>query len=142
MIGNKLAAGREPNHSSFKPGQRPWNANLKGIHLSPDSEFKKGRKPDEPIPVGSVRIRTERRGVKRAYIKVGEPNRWKLRAVLVWETAKGSVPKGSTVHHKDRNTINDDIENLVCLTRAEHIKEHQREIREARWPEYRKASLP
>lgn len=27
----------------FKKGNRPWNKGLKGIHLSPKSEFKKGR---------------------------------------------------------------------------------------------------
>jgi hypothetical protein len=28
----------------FKKGMIPWNKNLKGIHLSPESEFKKGEK--------------------------------------------------------------------------------------------------
>ena len=30
------------NETSFKKGRTPWNKGLKGIHLSPKSEFKKG----------------------------------------------------------------------------------------------------
>lgn len=30
------------NSGRFKKGQNPWNKNLKGIHLSPDTEFQKG----------------------------------------------------------------------------------------------------
>lgn len=29
----------------FKKQHKPWNKNVKGIHLSPESEFKKGQEP-------------------------------------------------------------------------------------------------
>lgn len=45
LIGNKHAAGNQPNVTCFKKGHTPWNKNLKGIRLSPKSEFKKGKKP-------------------------------------------------------------------------------------------------
>ena len=32
------------NKGRFEKGHIPWNKNLKGIHLSPNSEFKKGMK--------------------------------------------------------------------------------------------------
>lgn len=35
--------------NQYSKGRIPWNKNLKGIHLSPKSEFKKGRK-DEKHP--------------------------------------------------------------------------------------------
>jgi len=40
--GNKCAKGNKPNKTSFKKGQIPWNKNIKGIHYSPETEFKKG----------------------------------------------------------------------------------------------------
>ena len=41
---NKLGLKRE-NKTLFQKDQEPWNKNLKGIHLSPESEFKKGFSP-------------------------------------------------------------------------------------------------
>jgi hypothetical protein len=135
MLGNKFAAGNKPNRSSFKSGNRPWNAGKKGIHLSSASEFKLGRQSAAKVPIGTTRIRTTKReGVGRAYIKTAEPNIWKLRAVVVWESTNGTLPKGKLIHHKDRNPLNDAIDNLQCLTRTEHAIEHQHDLHEQRWP--------
>ncbi|WP_373325089.1 HNH endonuclease [Methylobacterium organophilum] len=35
------------------------------------------------------------------------------------------------VHHRDRNPLNDALENLVALTRAEHALEHAAEVQAA-----------
>ncbi len=35
----------KPNLGIFRKRQKPWNKDLKGIHLSPESEFKKGMIP-------------------------------------------------------------------------------------------------
>ena len=44
----------------------------------------------------------------------------------VWETENGRrVPVGYDVHHVDKNKDNNDISNLVILTRSEHQSEHQ-----------------
>lgn len=41
--------------------------------------------------------------------------------VLVWEKHnKKTVPAGFVIHHIDRNTKNNNIENLKCLTYLEH----------------------
>ena len=44
--------------------------------------------------------------------------------VFVWEAANGEVPSGYEVHHVDRNKDNNDINNLVLLSVAEHRKLH------------------
>jgi len=133
LIGNKFAAGHR-NATTFKPGDRPWNADMKGIHLSPESEFKPGRQVIR-LPIGTVRTRQRKRDNRpRAYIKVAEPNSWRLRAQMVWEAHHGPMKRGMVIHHHDRDTLNDDIANLRCMTKAEHITEHQQELREARWP--------
>lgn len=121
------------NKGKFKKGHKAWNESMKGIHLSPGSEFKKGNKPASWRPVGTVVIREGsrrgrgRRDGPRAYVKIAEPNIWKARAVIEWERANGPLPPGVLVHHKDRNTLNDTPGNLVVLTRAKHIEEHRKE---------------
>lgn len=127
MKGNKLRLGLKPTHS-FSKGHEPWNKNLKGIHLSPSSEFKSGPRPDKRAEIGEVRIRKCRGSEMRAFVKIEHPNQWKLRAVKVWEDLNGPVPKGSVVHHDDRNALNDSPSNLLCLTRAEHLAEHRSEF--------------
>ena len=42
----------------------------------------------------------------------------------VWEKEHGPKPEGCEIHHKDGNSFNNAPENLVCLTRDEHIRAH------------------
>lgn len=130
MVGNKYSVGHRPPNA-FPVGHNPWNKNLKGIHLSPESEFKPGPRPDLQDPIGSVKVRNHKGGTRRSWIKTDEKT-WQLNAVVVWESANGKVPKGSVVHHKDRNPLNDFIDNLQCMTRAEHAMEHLAELHLAR----------
>ena len=106
---------------------------MKGIHLSPASEFKKGRISLNKVPLGTVRIRlTKRDGKKRAWIKVSEPSVWRLRCHIVWEKAHGKIPDGLVIHHMDRDTLNDSLNNLAAVSRAAHLKEHKPEFEEKR----------
>lgn len=101
------------------------------LSLSPNAgTFKKGRPVHNHLPLGSVTVRTRvtKPDGPRAYVKVAEPNIWRLRAVLVWEEENGPVPAGHIVHHHDRDTLNDDLSNLRLETRGEHLKEHRPEF--------------
>ena len=131
LIGNKFALGAKPNSGSFKKGLVPWNKGLKGIHLSPSTQFKKGQKGIHWKPVGSVSIRNDKNGTPRRHIKVEEPNIWKYYAVYVWEKKNGPIKRGLILHHIDHDSLNDDIKNLCLLTRAGHINAHRKEIAEA-----------
>jgi hypothetical protein len=129
----KPAERREVNYCSLACSAKA-NMRLqpppKGKRVAPATEFKTGQRPENWSPVGTVRHRTYR-GVTRAWVKVAEPNRWRQRAVVNWETANGPLPKGRLVHHADRNPLNDDPSNLRALTRAEHLSEHRDEFRRA-----------
>jgi hypothetical protein len=90
-------------------------------------QFLAGKPPENRYAVGTVRIRTRRRGngEQRAYIKVAEPNTWRLRAHVVWEQHAGPIPKGYEVHHRDENKLHDDLANLALVTRSEHLVLHR-----------------
>jgi len=42
----------------------------------------------------------------------------------VWESVNGEIPSGKEIHHIDEDPGNNDIANLECLTRAEHLERH------------------
>lgn len=136
-----LKAKREP--TGFQKGHQTWNKNVKGLHHSPETQFKKGHNLTPRLTVGTVTIRQHKGDSKRAWIKVAEPSVWQLRAIVVWEQAHGqSLPKGMIVHHRDRDSLNDNPSNLEALTRSEHIQEHKSEFQRRRWRRKPKITLP
>lgn len=117
----------------FQSGNKPWNKGVKGLRHSPSTEFKKGRASERKLPVGTVTVRHRKKDKHpRAWVKVAEPSVWRERSKVVWEASNGPVPRGSVVHHKDRNPLSDEISNLQAMTRAEHAREHYEELVEAR----------
>lgn len=46
---------------------------------------------------------------------------------LVWEYFHGPIPKGYIIRHRDGNKLNNEIDNLECLSRAEHCAKHRQE---------------
>lgn len=116
----------------FTVGNKPWNQNLKGIHLSPHSEFKPGCESNKRVPLGTVTFRQRsREGYQRAFVKVAEPNTWRERAIVIWEAHNGPLPIGYVVHHRDRNPTNDSPDNLQALSRLDHAIEHAQDRRRA-----------
>lgn len=80
----------------------------------------------------TIRVRHKRGGVQRAWVKVAQPNAWKLRAQVVWEQTHGPLPRGMGVHHKDENTLNDELANLEATTKAAHMETHRPGFNETR----------
>jgi hypothetical protein len=75
---------------------------------------------------------------------------------LIWEDINGPIPEGYIIHHKDFNKLNNDLNNLQCLTKSEHITLHHKykewstesktkasKTHKKMWtdPEYRKSQL-
>lgn len=124
-LATEIAPGeRRSTATEFKPGG-PQGA---------ETRFRSGQPAHNHVDVGTVRVRRETHtGLLRAWVKVAEPSVWRKRAVVVWEAAHGRLPFGSVVHHEDRDSLNDDLNNLRALTRSEHTTEHRRELAEAAW---------
>jgi len=123
--------------TQFKPGMRaaPATEFKRGERRSVATEFTPGQEAHNRLPIGAVRVRRETHtGLDRAWVKTAEPNVWRKRAVVVWEELNGPVPRGSVVHHRDRNSLNDESSNLQALTRKEHAVEHSQELQAGRLP--------
>src|SRR4051812_4898466 len=48
-----------------------------------------------------------------------------------WEAAHGPIPEGHDIHHRDNNPLNNTLENLECLTEAEHAAYHALNLSDA-----------
>lgn len=106
----------------------PWNKNMKGIHLSPKSEFKRKHKIwsldnfNDGYIDSNNRFRVYYPDHPRAEKKLG----YILREIVAYEAYNGIlVPSHLEVHHIDGNTLNDSKENLILLTKSQHRIAHQ-----------------
>lgn len=115
-IGNHhLNTGRT---GQFQKGQEPYNKGKKGVCADGCEKtwFKKGHVPVNYRPVGSERINVD------GYIevKVSDPNKWKLKHRVVWESVNGKIPKGHIIIFRDNDKTNTDINNLLLIKRGTH----------------------
>lgn len=61
---------------------------------------------------------------KDGYLRYNVDGTMEYEHTLVWEAANGPVPKGYHIHHKDENTSNNKLSNLVCWTASKHKTYH------------------
>lgn len=144
--------------TEFKKGHVPWNKGLKrrglkyAYHSSSCTKFKKGHRPKNWKPVGTITIRIDNRGLKIPYIKVAEPKKWEYLARYIWEQNRGrKILPGFVIYHTDCDRLNNEPENLIHIPRSLAInfqriddenfekKRAQRtsEAQKKRWREYR-----
>ena len=140
LIGNQFAKGHKPNATTFKQGQPAWNKGIRKI-TSPKCEktfFKKGMKPKNLLPLGSVTVRTDKAGKSRRWIKTSEvAPRWTIYSHWLWEKNHGRIPRGLLVHHMDHDAMNDVISNYCLVTRCQHINHHRSDLTLAKTPNMR-----
>lgn len=108
------------SQTRFRAGQPSWN---KGKEFRPggrssDRYFKKGMKPHNWVPVGTV-VRATSGYLKE---KVAEPNRWEWLHRRTWRLAHGSIPRGHVVAFRDGNIENCAIENLELFSQQEWMR--------------------
>lgn len=103
----------------FKPGNKPWTLGVKGMRLSPSTEFKKGQAPVNVQEVGALRINT----LGDIDIKIAEgKNQWLSLRRYVWEMNFGAIPSGMCIVPIDGDGHNTSPDNLRLLTRADNIR--------------------
>lgn len=115
------------NSGRIKPGNRPWNWNVKGsIKSTPGmrrTQFKKGNLPANTMHDGAITVRLDhpkdRKGRPYQWIRVSV-GKWVHYHRWLWEQKNGPVPAKHVVAFKDGNTMNTTLSNLVLLTMAEN----------------------
>ena len=121
------ASGRiiEPSvPNQFKPGHTPHN---KGKQMDAEiyekvapTMFKKGNKPANTKPVGTINVRLDSQNRPYQYIKIKDSH-WELLQRYVWTKAHGEIPRGSVVIFLDGNYLNCELSNLQVITRKENM---------------------
>jgi len=118
LNGNQYSKGNKPNRTSFVKGHIPWNKGMRGIHLSLETEFKKGGKPPTWCHVGTIRKRKHHRDkLPRYWIKIAEPHKWMLLSHYRWIQRYTFLIKGDIIHHRNGHSFDDRIDNLIALPR-------------------------
>lgn len=107
------------NKGCFKKGSTPWNKDLKGIHLSPNSEFKKGQRVGEAVNTWRGGIQIMNKDCIHLNDGVGKRIR---RPKKVLQDAGIKLIKGWVIYHIDKQKHNDEFNNLIQVPRAILIK--------------------
>jgi HNH endonuclease len=100
LKGNQFAKGNKPNRTSFD-----------GTQVMERSPSWKGGLQ-----------KTARDGM---YIMVGPRSRMPLPRKL-WQDVYGHIPKGYVVIHKDGDNMNNEFNNLDCISRAENLTRNRK----------------
>jgi hypothetical protein len=113
----------------FKPGNVPWTKGKKGLSTAPATQFRRGQKPANWVPIGSLRVANMGHEVGYLQIKLTDtgypPRDWVMYHRHVWEQANGPIPAGHLVVFKgERTTDREQItaDRLECITRQEHMR--------------------
>lgn len=132
---NHLASGID---ARFQPGRPAPNKGLTwDEYMAPEAQerarrgcFKRGHIPHNGgTPIGAMRIRRMGR-TKRpyAFVKVAQPNVWRMAHVVEWEKHNGPVPDGYMVTFANGNTLDCTIGNLLLESRAQHAVKNRWDI--------------
>ena len=111
----------------FKRGHVPANKGRKGIYAKGSEKgwFKKGQAPHNHVPVNTEVMSTD--GYLK--IKIAEPNVWGFKHIIEWEKHNGKAPEGCLISFKDGDRRNCNIDNLMCITKAEHAILNRHKLR-------------
>ena len=107
------------NKGAFKKGNTPWNKNKKGIHLSPDSEFKIDQLVGENHPSWKGGVQKPKSDCTHLY---DGKNKRVRRPRVIYEKHVGVIPPGFVVIHKDGDRHNDDPDNLKAISRSDNMR--------------------
>ena len=101
----------------YSKGDIPWNKDKKGIHLSPDSEFKgDGSCAGEKSKSWKGGLQTNDRDGQMIWTGTGSRTRV---ARFNYAKVHGEIPKGFVIYHIDGDKMNDDVTNLEAISRSE-----------------------
>jgi len=119
--------GRQGIGTRFKKGQVPQNKGLRrpgwSMGRMRETQFPKGSLPHNTVPVGTETVRRDGyTWVKVRADAVPARRGWVSKHQAVYEAAHGPIPEGHIVRFKDGNITHFALDNLECVSRAEHAR--------------------
>ncbi len=106
----------------------------KGKKLPPEikaktakTQFKKGNIPRNSCAVGTIK-KTDRYWIK-VRNEGGQKKCWQPYHRYLWEQAYGPIPEGYYVEYKDNNPMHCTLDNLVLVSRREHVWMNLRQLK-------------
>lgn len=108
------------NKSNFKKGNKPWNKGMKGIHLSPESEFKKVQTAGNKNNKWKGGIQKPKNDCTLLYNGTG--NKVKRRPREIYKQHHGKISDNHVIYHLNGDKYDDSIGNLIAISRAELVK--------------------
>jgi len=101
---------------TYQKGRTAWNKGIGGLHLSPQTEFKKGQYIGETHPSWKGGVQKISKDCVYLYAGVNKRIR---RPKKIYEEMFGEIPEGFVIYHRDGNKHNDNPENLIAISRTE-----------------------
>lgn len=119
---NKLDSGLTGH---FPKGHEPFNKGKKKFWIGgEETQFKKGHRPHNWVPLGTERISKD--GYIEVKIREGQfQKNWRGKHILIWEKENGPLPEGHAIVFGDRDKRNFDVDNLICVSRAQLARLNQ-----------------
>jgi len=108
----------------FNLGRVPHNKGKKGVGGWEPTQFKKGNKPWNYLPVGTERVNSD----GYVDVKITDPKTWKQKHLIIWEEANGPIPKGHVLIFGDGNPKNVTLENLILVSRKQLVRLNQKNL--------------
>ncbi|MCF6184227.1 MAG: HNH endonuclease [Bacteroidales bacterium] len=104
----------------FVKGHKPFNKGTKGLMKANRTSFKSGHIPHNTKNNGAISYRTHKRdGRTYKYIRTAKA-KWELYHRYLWRQYYGEIPQGYVIRFIDGDTMNTNINNLECISRAEN----------------------
>ena len=112
----------------YQKGHAPGNKGKKqseycspeAIEKSRKTQFKKGHRPANELPVGSIVTNSYGYKLRKKQAEGSMWERWEFMHIAVWEEHNGPVPEGMVITFKDSDKQNCSIENLMLISKAEN----------------------
>jgi hypothetical protein len=117
---------------SCRAERETWNTGNKGIYCNKQCRADFERKgPDHPC-------RYKQGGYWMLRWNIGGGYRYQFEHRSVWEKHNGPIPDKHDVHHINRDKLDNNIENLCLMLKADHLRLHKTKYRsrEERLAEY------
>jgi hypothetical protein len=94
-------------------------ARAEGRYRRDPGSHTRGKPSHRAVPSGTERI------VKDGRVIVKCPDgKWRYRSRLIWAAAYGPLSSHNIIHHVNENPMDDRLENLQLVSRAEHARIH------------------